>query len=189
MSAFLSVGTLVLAAASSFLFSTLTYALRDFSRGKLADFLGRHDGDKWFETLTERTEEYVFVTAVFRQVSNILIWVSVFVGLAETGHGAAFSYGTSIVVGAVVSLFCSVALPHAIAKYAAESAIGYSAPLLGVLRTALTPLTALMDAIDDAVRRAPARGRRSSRRRSSRRSSRPSRRGRRRASSTSRSGR
>jgi len=149
MSVYACITILILASLASLFFSTLSYALRDFSRSTLADYLGRHGGDKWFEALTEQTDQFVFVTAVFRQFSNLAIFITLFAAFDELDAGWAVRYGGS----APVSLFCSIAVPQVIAKYAAEPAIGISAPLLSALRTAMRPLTYVMTVIDNSVKR------------------------------------
>ena len=74
MPLYLTIGGVVLASVLSFFFSTMTYSLREFSHARLADFLGHRDADRWYDTITENTPDLVFLTAVFRQFSNILIW-------------------------------------------------------------------------------------------------------------------
>jgi len=154
MSFYLCIGALFIGAGLSLYFSSITYALRDFSRAKLADWLGRHNRDQWFETLTEQTEQYVFVTAVCRQMAILLIWLSIFAGLEMTNHGPALRYAAAVAVAAVVSLFFTIAFPLVIAKYMAEPLIGASAPVLHGLRRVMSPLTPLMRVLDDAARRA-----------------------------------
>jgi CBS domain containing-hemolysin-like protein len=153
MSLYLCIAALILGSGLSLYFSTLTYALRDFSRSKLADYLGRRNGDQYFEALTEQTEQFIFVTAVSRQVASLMIWVSLFAAFEMSEFDAAIRYIGSIVAAAVITLFCTIALPLALAKYAAEPAIGFSAPLLTVIRKSLSPLASMMGVIDEAVRR------------------------------------
>jgi putative hemolysin len=153
MSVYASITILVLASLASLYFSTLSYALREFSRTKLAEYLGRHGGDRWFEALTEQTDQFVFVTAVFRQISNLVIFITLFAAFDEMNTGWALRYGGSALAAAMVSLFCSIALPQVIAKYAAEPAIGISAPLLSFVRTGMRPLTLVMTMIDNSVKR------------------------------------
>jgi putative hemolysin len=142
--------SLAVGVIASFGLSTLTYALRDFSHGKLADYLGRHNGDHWFESLTERTDQYVVATAVCRMAANLLIWASIYALLADQGTAA--RYGETIALAALITLTSSIVAPHAFAKYLAEPIIGFSAPLLDCIRILFQPLTWIMDRIDGAVR-------------------------------------
>jgi magnesium and cobalt exporter, CNNM family len=152
MSLFLCAVLLLLGVAASLYFSTLTCALRDFSHNKLADYLGKHDGDRWFETLTESTEQYVLVTAVCRMAASLLIWVSIFGLLA--GQTAAAWYGETLLLAALVTLTSSIVVPHALAKYMAEPIIGMSAPFLSAIRLVFAPVTMTTRVFDDAVKKA-----------------------------------
>ena len=153
MSVYLCIAILLLASLASLFFSTLSYALRDFSRSKLADYLGRHGGDKWFEGLTEQTEQYIFVTAVFRQIANLTIFISLFAMFETLNAGLAARYAGSAFLAAMVSLVCSIGVPQVIARYVAEPALGISAPVIHILLSVLTPLTGIMKLLDDLVKR------------------------------------
>jgi CBS domain containing-hemolysin-like protein len=146
MSLYLWIAVLLLDTVFSCCFWTLTFSLRDFSRAKLAEYLGRHDADRWFETLTERTEQYIFVTAFLGVVVNLLVWTSLLEILRMIGP--------AIVLSLVISLFTCVVVPQVLAKYVAEPAMGFSAPLLNLLRIVLTPLTRIMAFFDRKVRSA-----------------------------------
>lgn len=124
-----------------------------FSRSKLADYLGKHGGDAWFEALTEQTDKFIFVTAVFRQVSNLTIFVSLFAAFDATNAGWMMRYGGAAFGTALISLFCSTALPQVVAKYSAAPLIGFSAPFLHVIGVVLRPLTAVLTLLDDSVKR------------------------------------
>jgi putative hemolysin len=152
MSILLCLAIVVLAAVASLYFSTIALALRDFSRSRLADYLGKHDGDKWFEVLTERTEQCAFSAAVCALLANIIIWISLLAAFEASGMGMAGPYGLALVLGSVLSLMFAVAVPHAVAKYAAEPVIGSSAPLIVGLRLVLWPLVKFLDAVDATVR-------------------------------------
>ncbi|MGA2230220.1 MAG: hemolysin family protein [Tepidisphaeraceae bacterium] len=154
MTYLLSAAALFIAALATLYFSILTYSLRDFSRAKLAEFLGRHNGDQWFESLTEKTDQHIVVTAVFRMLCNLSIWLSLLALTRDAWDDPIERYGEVIVFSALVSLVCSIALPLTIAKYAAESAIGYSAPMLAWLGVLLSPLGLVLAAIDKITRRA-----------------------------------
>jgi putative hemolysin len=144
MNLYLAIAAVILATAASFYFSTLTYALRDFSRSKLADHLGLHNGDRWFEHLTERTDQCIFVTAVCRMLANLILWSALY---------AVLSPEEALLAAALLTLCSSIALPLALARHAAETVIGYSAPLLHGLSVAFSPLLKVMTALDAAVKR------------------------------------
>jgi CBS domain containing-hemolysin-like protein len=152
MSLLLCAVLLLLSVLASLYFSALTYALRDFSHSKLADYLGKHDGDKWYETLTEKTEQYVLVTAVCRMAASLLIWVSIF-GLLN-GQSPVAWYSETVFLAAIITLTSSIVIPHALAKYMAEPIIGISAPLLSAILILFAPVTLTTRVFDDAVKRA-----------------------------------
>jgi magnesium and cobalt exporter, CNNM family len=151
---YLCLAATLVAAVASLYFSTLTYALRDFSHAKLAEYLGRRNGDRWFDPLTEHAEQYMWATAICRLIANLLIWLGLLGALESAGAGPALRYGGSLSVAAVVGAICSIAIPQALAKYAAEPAIGFAAPLLAAIGAVLSPLTRLMSVVDEAARRA-----------------------------------
>jgi putative hemolysin len=154
MTLYLSIAGAVAASLLSLIFSSLTYSLREYSRGRLAEYLGRHDGDHWFEPITDHTSDLIFITAVGRQLCNIVMWVLVFASFEQTGYGALLRYSLTVVVASVIAIFCSITLPHAGARYAAAEIVGHFAPMLRFLGVIFAPLAGLMHGTDDVVRRA-----------------------------------
>lgn len=154
MPLYLAVGGVVVAAVGSLFFSALTYALRDFSRGRMSDFLRRHRRQRWIDSILDHDADLIFVTAIGRQVATILLWISMFAAVEDSPHGTLFRYLVMVVVAGIISLLFSVVIPHALARWAAEPIIGVFAPFLHALRLGLAPLTKLMHFVDDAVRRA-----------------------------------
>jgi CBS domain containing-hemolysin-like protein len=154
MPLYLTIGGVAVASLLSLFFSMATYSLRQYSRVRLAEFLGRRDADRWFEPLTENTADLTFLTAIFRQFSNILIWVLVFASFEQTHYGALVRYTLTVFVAAVIAVFVAVTIPHAAARYAGAEIVGFFAPVLNVLRLVFSPLAKLMHGTDDVVRRA-----------------------------------
>ncbi len=151
---YLTIAGVALATLLSLFFSSLTYSLREYSRPKLADFLGRRDGDGWFEPITRHASDLVFLTAVGRQFANILIFVLVFASFEQTTYGRAAKYGMTIVVAGLIAVFFSITVPHAAARYAGAQIVGYFAPFLNLFRVIFSPFAKLMHGTDDVVRRA-----------------------------------
>ncbi len=155
MSLALLVGGLVIATLASLLFSSLTYSLRDFSRARLEEFLERRGTvGSWLQATLEYAGDLIFVTAVGRLFANILILVFVLRLFHDTGYPLAVQYGLSVAITGVISLLCSVAVPHAIAEYYAEPLIGTFAAPLHALRWVLAPLAKVMHTVDRLVRSA-----------------------------------
>jgi putative hemolysin len=154
MTLYLSIGGVVAASLLSLVFSSLTYSLREYSRGALAEYLGRHDGDRWFEPITDHTSDLIFITAVGRQLCNILMFVLTFAAFEQTSYGPALRYSLTVLVAGVIAIFCSITLPHAGARYASAQIVGFFAPVLRVLGVMFSPVAGLMHGTDDVVRRA-----------------------------------
>jgi putative hemolysin len=154
MPLFLTIGGVVLASILSLFFSSMTYSLREYSRPRLAEFLGRRDADKWFESITENTPDLTFLTAIFRQFSNILIWVLVFASFEQTAYSPLVRYAMTVIVAGIIAVFIAVTIPHAAARYAGAELVGFFAPVLNGLRLTFSPLSKLMHGTDDVVRRA-----------------------------------
>ena len=152
---YVSIAGLTLASVLSLIFSTLTYSLREFSRPRLVEQLERRGCTKdRIDLILDRIGDYVFVTAIFRLISNILILIAVLHLLNLAGFGELARYGLAVVVAGIISLFASVAIPHALATHAAERLIASSVGFLNGARVALLPGTKLMHAIDNVVARA-----------------------------------
>ena len=145
--------TLAIAAFGSLAFSTFTYALRDLSRVRLGDYLDRHHRTGWLDKIVEHTGDLIFITAVLRMLANTLI-VLALVWACQPVRSAPVRDLTIFLSAALVTLFFSVAIPHALAKYAGDEIVGASVPLLNALRVALLPLTWVMHGADQFVRSA-----------------------------------
>jgi putative hemolysin len=152
---YLSIAGLTLASALSLVFSTLTYSLREFSRPRLIEQLERRGCSKErVDAILDRIGDYVFVTAILRLLSNILILIAVLHLLNLAGFGEGARYLLAVLVAGIISLFFSVAIPHALATHAAERLTASSVGFLNGARVALLPATKLMHAIDNVVARA-----------------------------------
>jgi CBS domain containing-hemolysin-like protein len=158
MSSWLILVGLVLSATASLLFSTLTYALRDLSRVRLAEHLERRKRGTYLNPTVEHADDLILVTAVGRMFANIFIVVFALWLFDTTGYRPAARYALAALLSAALHLFCSVALPNAIAKHAGAAIVAACVGFLHGMRTALRPLTKLMHLVDDAVRKATGAG-------------------------------
>ena len=145
--------TLAIAAFGSLVFSTLTYALRDLSRVRLADYLQRNNRSRWLEPIVDHTGDLIFITAILRMLSNTTI-VLASVWICQPMRHAAVRDLAIFLLAAVVTLFFSVAFPHALAKYAGDAIVGAAASALHAIRIALLPATWIMHLADRLVRSA-----------------------------------
>ena len=159
MNPYLVIAAILVAALASLVFSTLTYSLRDFSRTRLTDILTRRGKFDYVGPTLQHASDLIFVTAVFRLFSNILVLIGVLRLFQERGYyGVGWQYLFSILVTGIITLFCSVIVPHALSRHAAEQIIGATVELLHALRAVLMPVTKLMHLTDALVERAASRG-------------------------------
>ena len=149
----LAVG-LFLAGGLATFFATLSYGLRDFSRARLAERLDTYGQGAALPFLLDHARDLIFVTAVARMAANIAICICCLRFAAYTRYSLALQYAIAGVASGFVTLMASVAVPHAAAKYAGESAIAFCVPVLRGLRVALTPVTKISHATDALFRRA-----------------------------------
>ncbi len=154
MSIYLIIAATGVAALMSLCFSTLTYSLRDFSRAKLAVALEKRGKSEYLEPTVEHASDLIFVTAVGRLISNILILIGVLRLLHDAELSLGMQYLLAVLITGVIHLFFSVALPHAGSRHAAEPVIAASIRFLHGLRLVMLPVTTLMHATDSIVARA-----------------------------------
>ena len=159
MNAYLVISAIFVAVLASLLFSTLTYSLRDFARARLTDILTRRGKLDYVGPTLQHSSDLIFVTAVFRLFSNILVLIGVLRLFQERAYyGVGWQYLLSVVVTGIITLFCSVIVPHALSRHAAEQIIASFVGLLHALRAVLMPVTKLMHLTDALVERAASRG-------------------------------
>jgi CBS domain containing-hemolysin-like protein len=147
------IGGLLLASVFTLFFSILTYSLRDFSRTRLAEYLGKHNGDKWFEPITRNADDLIFLTAFGRLFSNIAVCVQTFICFDQFQFSTFLRNTLMVFVAGFIATFCSITIPQAAAKYGGPEFIGFFAPILSLLRILLFPFTRLAHATDEIIRR------------------------------------
>jgi magnesium and cobalt transporter len=155
MNTWLIVAGIAASAVLALLFSTLTYALRDFSRARLAEHLERRGKERYLDATLDHVDDLVFATAVGRLCWNIGVLIGV-LALTQrlTDYPLGWQYLIAVVGTAVIHLFFSVAIPHALATHAGETFVAlFVGPLHG-LRTVLMPVVRLMHLTDRLVARA-----------------------------------
>jgi putative hemolysin len=143
------------AAMGSLYFTTLTYALRELSRARLADYFDKAGGaERWLDVTLDNRDELILVTAFGRMISNTLLLVFVLLAFHGRGFELWQQYAIGVTIAIVVTLMCSVAMPHALAKYAGHTIVGQSARFLHVLRMVFSPVTKFMLLVEHVVKRA-----------------------------------
>jgi putative hemolysin len=138
----------------SLLSTTLTYALRDMSRTRLADALGRRGQDDLFEPTIRYAGELSFLCGIGRLLCNTIVLLAC-VDLFRRYEPFPdwLQYVLAVAVSVLILTIASIALPRAIASHIGESVIAYCVAPLHMLRRVLSPITHLMHATDSLVDR------------------------------------
>jgi putative hemolysin len=142
-----------LSIAGSLFFSILSYALRDFSRARLGDYLDLHGKSRLLEPLMEHSHDLIFVTAMARLVFNVVILLCMLRVFQGGDRSWYMHYFLATLVTVIITLFCSVAIPHAVSQHASEAFIGVFGQFLLTVRIILTPFTKIMHGVDTMVGR------------------------------------
>jgi putative hemolysin len=144
---------ILLAAIASLWFSTLTYSLRELSEARLTAYLDKHRATRLLRPTLDHRGDLIFVTAVCRLFSNLLIFIGFLQLMFRTELDRTMQYLLATVFTIAVTLFVSVSIPHALAKYAGSGLVGFFAGMLQMLRVVALPATKLMHGVDSIVRR------------------------------------
>jgi putative hemolysin len=144
---------IILSTLLTLFFSTMTYALRDYSRAKLEEYLAKYDRTNLLEKTVECSRDLIFVTAVCRLIANILIvafslW---FFDAISTRTGT--RYLGAIILSTILTLLFSVAIPTSLARYLGEPMIAMFVRSLHGLRWLLFPVVKLMEVMDKLILR------------------------------------
>ena len=181
MSLVIAIALLILAAAGSYVFGTLAFSLRDYSRATLGQWFDRRarkqarraDGEasidagappvgtaaKRLDAVVEHEDELALTASVARAGANLVVVLATLhiFDVAFPALAMWAVYALAFVVGLLVVGLVSVALPLATSSHAAEPFIGTFAPLLHLKRLALWPVVKGFGPIDRVVRKAAGR--------------------------------
>ncbi|MBU0616717.1 MAG: CBS domain-containing protein, partial [Planctomycetes bacterium] len=135
--------------------STLSYALRGFSRGRLAACLSEDRQRLWFGRLDRYEFELQVMVGFVRLLSIVatLAWVNVYYLLGDRGPIGWTMFVAPSLINLAVLLVAGVGIPHALAAHAGEPILARSLRLLWVLRYALYPVERILILIEFLVRR------------------------------------
>ena len=139
------------AALATLFFSTLTFALRDFSRIALQQWLKRRGRPEDYQHVLDAAESYAFITALLRLVCNIMVLICVLAMFHDTQWGHWMQYLYAFLITGAISAIASIAIPLAIARHVGEMTIAFCVPILRILHVILYPAVALMNVIDRLV--------------------------------------
>jgi putative hemolysin len=143
-----------LACLATLAFSTLTYSLRDVSRVRLAEALERRGRGEMLDPTIARLNELVLATAIGRLFGNTAILLGVLYLLERSGASTFTRYLLACVLAGSLSLMFSVAIPHALARYAGDKIVARWVGFLHAYRALMLFITVPMRWIDDLIRQA-----------------------------------
>jgi putative hemolysin len=145
---------ILIAAFASLWFSTLTYSLRELSEPRFEAYLRLTRKSHLLRPILDNRSDLIFITALGRLWSNLFIFMGFLRLLDGSTLHWAYQYLISAALFITLALFVSVAVPHALAKYAGAGMVGFFTGLLDMMRVIALPLTKLMHAVDSIVRKA-----------------------------------
>jgi CBS domain containing-hemolysin-like protein len=143
-----------LACLATLAFATLSYSMREVSRVRLAEALDKRRRPEMLEVTIDRRNELVLATAIGRLAGNTIILLATLYAFEQTGLSTSWRYALSLLTAGSLSLLFSVALPHAMARYSADSIVASTVDLLHALRLLFLFITIPMHWIDDLIRNA-----------------------------------
>jgi len=146
--------TLVVSPILSLLLTTLTYALRDFSRARFAESLKQGGKDDYFESTVNHAPDLSFVASSGRIIANLFFLLSLIELLRGTGYPVWIQYLLALITAALILMIVSLALPRSIANHSGEAFIAKFVRPLHVIWLLASPVTRLMHTADRIVKSA-----------------------------------
>ncbi len=139
--------------------STLSYALRGYSRGRLGEHLPKDKQRLWFERLDRYEFELFVTTSVVRLIAIVatLGWIIVR-QLSQEGLATWGALTPALLIGLLVILIAGVGIPQGVALHAGEPVLAASLWLLWLLRIGLTPVERFLRLIEFIIRRLLGKG-------------------------------
>ena len=136
---------------TSCVLATLTYALRDFSRPRVADLLTRRGKSEYFEPTIHHAGELAYLTATARLLCNLAIFVGLIAVSRHYNWDEWVQYIFAAGISAVLTVLFSVTVPHAMALHFGDQAIALFVVPLTALRLMSRPLTKLLQVTENFV--------------------------------------
>jgi CBS domain containing-hemolysin-like protein len=140
-------------------FSVNAAALRTFSRVKLQDAFKalnkERASEKLIDDLAGNSEKLVLTCLLYRLIFNVCILLLLLACLSSARRGSPtiIDYLLTFVIAAAIFSIFSLAIPHALAKYAGEKILSRTYRLLVLLPVLAWPVLYVFDLYDRFVRR------------------------------------
>lgn len=137
-------------------FSALSYALRTYSRARIAHYLSDERSRVWLDRLDRHEAGLQAVASALRLIVivGLMVWVYYEKLVVDSGgkvDTAAFVEPSVIIL--VVLLIFALAIPHSIAQHAGDALVARNLPIIWTLRMLFYPLERGMMGVDFIVRR------------------------------------
>ena len=152
----MEIGIGLLLIAAMLYTSTLSYALRDYSRGRLATYLSEDRQRLWFERLDQYETQLQAVTGFARMASILATCVWVDVGFFRNGAAEATSHSLilpMLAVNLLILMIFAIGIPHALSVHASDAVMAQNLSALWLLRHLFYPIEKVLDFIEFLVRR------------------------------------
>lgn len=137
--------------------STLAYALRAYSRARLAERLPEQDNRAWLDWLDEHESAAQMATSLTRLLFNFGIVLFVIDWHFETSQSTAAIGATTLlppVAGTLgVLAITNIGIAHALAFYAGEAILARSLNVIRIVYLLLWPIMQLLRGVEFVVRR------------------------------------
>jgi putative hemolysin len=135
--------------------SMLSYALRSYSRARLAERLSEAQQRLWLERLDRHETGWQLLASFVRLlgIAGLLAYTYFLYPPDVTSTHAFLAFGAPAATGLLILVVFALAVPHAIAAYAGEAVLARSLGVLWGLRLALLPVEKGLMAVDFVVRR------------------------------------
>jgi CBS domain containing-hemolysin-like protein len=147
----LAVAVTVIALPMSLLFSTLTFALRDYSRSKLAEELGRRRRDDYYDSVLRDGDEMAFVTGSARLLANMGVLIGLIEACESLGMQFWLEYLVAATVAVVLLVIFALALPGSLASHHGEAWIARWVRTVHTLHRAARPAVRVLLATERLV--------------------------------------
>jgi CBS domain containing-hemolysin-like protein len=139
---------LIVAAVASLLLSTLSYALREVSRAKLADAVERHRRPEMLDRIYPHATDLAFLTAVGRLLANLCVLLGALHATRRQDLSEPAQYAVALLIAGAITLLVSVAIPHALSENFGAGIISRLSGPLVAARVALLPIIKIAHAFD-----------------------------------------
>lgn len=139
----------------TFVLSTLSFALRGYSRTRLGEFIPESSREARLVWLDRHESDAQVVVGLFRAAVNLLLLAAVFLACADSfgPQVGPAGFGLPILITLPLLMVFSIALPHVFANYAGENLLARSMNLIVWLRLIALPAVRLLDVIEFVVRK------------------------------------